>query len=123
MERDQILAIRQDQGRSHDFKIYKESGHKVHPDKQVFVDSGYQGLAKLHNKTSIPKKKSKKNPLTEEDKKINKEISKKRVKIENVFGELKRFKIIAVKYRGRRKRFGLRFTLIAAIYNISRTVG
>jgi hypothetical protein len=30
---------------------------------------------------------------------------------------LKRFKIIADRYRNRRRRFGLRFFLIAAIYN------
>jgi hypothetical protein len=31
---------------------------------------------------------------------------------------LKRFKIIADRYRNRRRRFSLRFFLIAAIYNI-----
>ncbi|KJV72993.1 IS5 family transposase ISOt6 [Orientia tsutsugamushi] len=36
---------------------------------------------------------------------------------ENVIGILKRFKIIADKYRNRRKRFGLRFNLISGIYN------
>jgi len=29
------------------------------------------------------------------------------------------FRIIAERYRNRRKRFGLRFNLIAAIYNLS----
>jgi len=38
-------------------------------------------------------------------------------KDENVIGMIKRFKIIADKYRNRRKRFGLRFNLIAGIYN------
>ncbi|SPR09247.1 IS5 family transposase ISOt6 [Orientia tsutsugamushi] len=36
---------------------------------------------------------------------------------ENVIGTLKRFKIIADKYRNRRKRFFLRFNLISGIYN------
>ncbi|KJV51782.1 putative transposase [Orientia tsutsugamushi str. UT76] len=36
---------------------------------------------------------------------------------ENVICMLKRFKIIADKYRNRRKRFGLRFNLISGIYN------
>jgi hypothetical protein len=36
---------------------------------------------------------------------------------ENVIGRLKRFKILSDKYRNRRKRFGLRFNLIAGIYN------
>ncbi|SPR08948.1 IS5 family transposase ISOt6 [Orientia tsutsugamushi] len=36
---------------------------------------------------------------------------------ENVIGMLKRFKIIADKYRNRPKRFSLRFNLISGIYN------
>ena len=31
---------------------------------------------------------------------------------------IKRFKIVSDRYRNRRKRFGLRFNLIAAIYNM-----
>ena len=34
-----------------------------------------------------------------------------------LIGSLKRFKIIADKYRNRRKRFALRFNRIAGIYN------
>jgi hypothetical protein len=37
--------------------------------------------------------------------------------VENVIREIKIFKIVADKYRNRRKRFGLRFNLIASIYN------
>ncbi|MDR1941664.1 MAG: IS5/IS1182 family transposase, partial [Endomicrobium sp.] len=44
-------------------------------------------------------------------------ISKFRVKVENVIGKIKRFHIISHRYRNRRKRFGLRFNLIAAIHN------
>jgi hypothetical protein len=65
----------------------------------------------------MPKKKSKKNLLSKEDKKNNREISSERVLNENVIGVVKRFKIINDKYRNRRKRFGLRFNLICGIYN------
>jgi len=65
----------------------------------------------------MPKKKSKKHPLTKETKKDNRVISRERVINENVIGMLKRFKIIADRYRNRRKRFGLRFNLITGIYN------
>ncbi|KAF0850886.1 transposase [Spiroplasma poulsonii] len=41
-----------------------------------------------------------------------------RIIIENIFAILKKFKIITEKYRNRRKRFGLRFNLIASIYNL-----
>jgi hypothetical protein len=83
----------------------------------VLVDTGYQGLQKLHINTALPKKRSKKNPLSKTDKMVNKNISSQRALNENVIGVLKRFRIIADKYRNRRKRFGLRFNLIAGIYN------
>lgn len=35
----------------------------------------------------------------------------------DVIGMVKRFKIVADKYRNQRKRFGLRFNLIAGLYN------
>jgi hypothetical protein len=82
----------------------------------VLTDSGYQGLRKLHAQTQMPKKKSKKSPLTQQDKRTNQSLSRERVANENVIGLLKRFKIIADRYRNRRKRFELRFNLIAAIY-------
>ena len=96
----------------HDFRIFKESGTKIRPDKETKVDTGYQGLQKIHKNTIIPSKKSKKKSLTKEQKKMNKKISSDRVTNEHVIGCLKRFKIIADKYRNRRKRFGLRFNLI-----------
>jgi len=55
--------------------------------------------------------------LTRQDKASNRAISSARVLNENVIGSLKRFHIIADKYRNRRKRFALRFNLIAGVYN------
>lgn len=82
------------------------------------TDSGYTGIEKLQTNTRLPKKSSKKKPLTKEEKKQNREISSERVVNENVIGSLKRFKIISDRYRNRRKRFGLRFNLIAGIHNL-----
>ncbi|SPR10281.1 IS5 family transposase ISOt6 [Orientia tsutsugamushi] len=72
---------------------------------------------KIHNNSELPKKKSKKNPLTKNDKKNNRRLAGERVVNETVIAMLKQFKIIADKYRNRRKRFGLRFNLISGIYN------
>lgn len=83
----------------------------------MITDTGYQGLQKIHQNTQIPKKKSKGGVLSKEDKKSSRLLAKERVLNENVIGMLKRFKIIADRYRNRRKRFGLRFNLIAGIYN------
>jgi hypothetical protein len=65
----------------------------------------------------LPIKRTKKNPLTTEARKMNTQLAKDRVLNENVIGRLKRFKVIAERYRNRRKRFALRFNLIAGVYN------
>jgi IS5 family transposase len=91
---------------------------RLHPATKAIVDSGYQGLQRAHANTHIPKKRSKKNPLSPSDRARNRAISSQRVPCENVIATLKRFKIIADRYRNRRRRFGLRFFLIAAIYNM-----
>ena len=94
-----------------------ESKVRFHVDTEILTDSGYQGLQKIHSNSRLPKKSTKKCPLTRDEKKHNRELSSQRVVNENVIGMLKRFKIIADRYRNRRKRFGLRFNLIAGIYN------
>ncbi len=75
------------------------------------------GISKKHSNVDIPKKKTKKKPLTKEDKALNREISSSRVLVENVIRSLKIFRILAEKYRNRRKRFALRMNLVAGLYN------
>ncbi len=99
-------------------KQFKESKTKISPDIKVITDTGYQGIQKLHSRSELPKKKTKKIPLTKEDKKKNQELASERVANENVIGMIKRFKIISDNYRNRRKRFGLKFNLISSIYNM-----
>ncbi|MBE9169751.1 IS5/IS1182 family transposase, partial [Pleurocapsales cyanobacterium LEGE 06147] len=55
--------------------------------------------------------------LSYEDKKSNQELARIRVLGEHVHRKLKIFKILSLTYRNRRKRFSLRFNLIAALYN------
>ena len=59
----------------------------------------------------------KRKPCTKEEKSFNQAVSGKRVLNEHIIGCVKRFRILSEKYRNCRKRFGLRFNLIAAIYN------
>jgi hypothetical protein len=113
----EVVCICIREGKIHDFRIFKESCTMVNPEVLIAVDSGYQGLQKMHSNTELPKKRTKKKPLSDADKKKNREISSKRVLNENVIGIIKRFRILAEKYRNRRKRFSLRFNLIAGIYN------
>jgi len=97
--------------------LFKESKTYIHPTIKLLTDTGYQGIARIHCNAALPKKKSKKHPLTKEERKHNQQLAKERAVNENIIGMLKRFKIIADKYRNRRKRFGLRFNLIAGLYN------
>jgi hypothetical protein len=105
-------------GKRHDFRLFKESGVRIHREIKTVTDAGYQGLGEIHSNSALPKKKTKHHPLTKEDKRKNRELSSQRVLNENVIGMIKRFKIVSDRYRNRRKRFGLRFNLIAAIYNM-----
>jgi hypothetical protein len=114
-----ILCTAFDTGRRHDFKLFKDSKVYFKEEVKCLVDTGYQGIQKIHGNSEHPKKKSKKNPLTKEDKKRNHVLSSARISIENIIRDVKIFRIIAEKYRNRRKRFMLRFNLIAAIYNLN----
>ncbi|WP_250295852.1 IS5 family transposase [Wolbachia endosymbiont of Oedothorax gibbosus] len=104
-------------GRKHDFRMFRESKVAVLPQTKILADAGYRGMQKIHKNVVLPHRKTKKNPLSKEQKKENRALMSQRAIVENVIGLLKRFKIISYRYRNRRKRFGLRFNLIAAIHN------
>ncbi len=113
----QILATAFAKGSIHDFQLFKTSRIGIHPQTKCLADSGYQGLTKLHTNSQTPQKKSKHQPLTPAQKVTNRELAGRRILAEHVIGRLKVFRILSERYRNRRKRFGLRFNLIAAIYN------
>lgn len=98
-------------------RILRESNTHIAENVDVLTDTGFQGMQKMHTKTRMPKKSSKNKPLTKAEKQNNRKLSSERVINEHVIGSVKRFKIVADKYRNRRKRFGLRFNLIAGIHN------
>ena len=112
-----IICVALGKGRKHDFRLFKESRTRILSAILSITDSAYQGIAKLHAKSLLPKKNTKKNPLTKQEKAANRAISSQRVLNENVIAVLKRFRILADKYRNRRKRFSLRFNLISGICN------
>lgn len=114
----QILSTAFCKGKVHDFQLFKKYRKKLKEHVFLLVDKGYQGLKRLNIPYLMPFKASKKRPLILLQKWFNVEISRRRIRVEHVIGKLKRFKILAERYRNRRKRMGLRFNLIAAIYNI-----
>lgn len=89
----------------------------------MLADSGYQGLQKLHEKGRTPRKKPRKAELTDEQKQSNRELARRRVVVEHVIRSLKIFRILAERYRNRRKRFSLRLNLIAGLYDYELGLG
>ena len=113
----EVIATAFGKGRTHDFKLFEKSATHIHPDTVVLADLGYIGLDKLHVQTRLPAKASKHHPLTHKEKQANRTLARLRLRIEQVIGKLKVFRVLSERYRGRRKRFNLRFNLIAGVHN------
>lgn len=112
-----IICTAHCQGRVHDFRLFKQS--KVRPKAVVtcLADKGYQGIAQLHPHSRTPHKKPRKSYLSQLQKQQNRELARMRVICEHVNCKLKVFRILAERYRNRRRRFALRFNLSAGLYN------
>jgi transposase len=113
----QIIATAFSYGSKHDFQLFQNDGSEIAKHIRILADAGYQGLADLHENCQTPFKKSKYHPLTVKEKLRNRSLARKRILIEHIFRKLKVFRILSERYRNRRKRFSLRFNLIATIYN------
>jgi len=114
----EIVATAFTYGSKHDFQLFKEGWTEIAEHICILADAGYQGLAQLHANCQTPFKKSKYHPLTKRQKQANKTLARRRILIEHIFRKLKVFRILSERYRNRRKRFAMRFNLIAAIYNL-----
>jgi IS5 family transposase len=118
-----ILAVFVDCGRTHDFEMWKKSiGVKVVKHIKIKADKGYQGIAELHPNSETPKKKPKGGKLTKEEKADNRRINSERIPVEHSNCRLKRFHILADRYRNRRRRFGLRLSLFCGLHNFELAV-
>ena len=89
----------------------------MHPETESLQDKGYQGIQKLHVKSRLPIKKPKGGSLSKDKRAINRELARERIGIEHINRRLKIFRILSERYRNRRRRYGLRCNLIAALYN------
>jgi hypothetical protein len=116
-ESEQIMATFFGLGRTPDYKLFQVSGVRLGKHLRLRADLGYWGLQSETEKVILPLKNSKLHRLTKAQKKLNRELAGKRVKVENVIRRLKIFRILSERYRHRRKRFGLRFNLIVGLHN------
>lgn len=113
----EILSLSMCKGSKHDFELFKENLNCIPKGAFILGDKGYQGICTIYEKSLIPLKAKKGQKLDPELKVYNREINRRRIGIEHVFGKLKTFRILSERYRNRGKRLGLRFNLIAGIYN------
>jgi hypothetical protein len=112
-----IICTAHAKGRVHDFRVFRQSPLPLNPKTQLLADKGYQGVLKLHANSQTPKKKPKNATLDKADRRSNRTLAQRRVIAEHVNCRLKVWRILSERYRNRRKRFGLRFNLIAGVYN------
>jgi hypothetical protein len=94
-----ILSVVLGKGQQHDFSVFKNKRLLLHPDALLLADSGYQGIHKYHQNSTLPVKKKKGQALSAEDKAHNKALSKQRVFIEHINRRCKIFRIVKDVYR------------------------
>lgn len=80
-------------------------------------DSGFQGVAKLASDSRTFYKRWRGRQLSKEQKAHNRALAKVRILAEHTIRKLKVLRVLKETYRHRRRRFGLRLKLIAALYN------
>lgn len=112
-----IVTVCFDKGSIHDFTIFKNTTKELPKFLHFLADNGYQGILEYFENSMTPKKKSKNNPLTDQDKELNKLISNIRIAVEHVNCQLKIFRILSERYRSRIKTFYSRFLLVCSFYN------
>ena len=118
----EIIALSFSNGKKHDFQLFKDSRIHVKAETVLEADTGYQGLAQIHANSLLPKKRSKHHRLTKQESNKNREISRKRIFVEHAIRFVKRFRILSERYRNRRIRLALRFSLIAGFCNFDRFI-
>jgi hypothetical protein len=117
-----VLAIAQSCGSKHDFEFFKENFNGCLKGILFLADKGYQGILELHLNSKTPIKRKKNQKLNKEERAYNHDLSKQRIFVEHVNAWIKRFKILKYPYRNKRKRHGLRVSLICGIYNYEKNI-
>lgn len=95
-------------GNIHDKKLYDRTKTKA-----GLGDLGYLGTTML-----LPFKASKLHPLTGKQKKYNQRHAKKRIVVEHVFACLKKFRILASRFRNSLSCYNDIFMTVAGLYNL-----
>jgi len=114
----EILSVFCAKGKVHDFMILKKSRLSIRREIKKLLDLAYQGIHKLYSNAWIPFKKPRNGKLSPEQKRYNRELSKKRILVEHVNRKCKIFRAVKETYRGKHKNYGKTWNLIAALVNL-----
>lgn len=112
-------------GRIHDYKYFKTTGVgkwlENNPQIKARADLGYQGANKDYPEAAIilPVKRNRwKKELTRSEKIMNTKKAKARMPVENNLANLKKFKILADKYRNLKKHYSAIFKSVCFLSNL-----
>ena len=108
-------------GSVHDRRFFTQSGAAGKIPKGIVVggDAGYQGIQDDLPEHSVitPFKKSKRHPLNDEQKLLNREFSRARIVVENTIGAFEHFKALAEVFRHAMALWDDVFRAVLAIVN------
>lgn len=95
-------------GNIHDKKLYDNTG----------IKAGIGDLGYLGTEMKLPFKSSKYHKLTKKERKYNRAHSRVRIVVEHVFAHLKKFRILASRFRNRLEYYNDIFLTVAGLYNL-----
>jgi hypothetical protein len=105
-------------GRVHDLAL-RRRGPALLRNAHIYADSGYQGLQDDHPTIDIPYKKTKKKPLTKDERAYNHALSHFHVRVEHSIARLKSFRMLSERYRYPKANYSAKFAIIAGVVNLT----
>ena len=116
MEKRVLVLTPTKSGRRHDKRLIDkaELAKNIPDDIPIFTDTGALGIQHVHPNTIMPKKRTKKHPLTYSEKETNRFISSLRVIAEHAIAGIKRYNAVSTVYRNRLPNLDDTFMLLSA---------
>ncbi|MBZ9749334.1 transposase [Deinococcus sp. HMF7604] len=109
-------------GRTHDMKVLRRSRLMTRLPRHVRVwgDRGYTGIEKVYpdQETIVPAKRPRKGALSQEQRELNRLISKVRITAANVINRIKKFRACKEFFRNQPSRHGVIWGCVAGLVNL-----
>lgn len=107
-------------GKIHDKKVSDKNmlASRIPKEVSLLVDTGFQGIQKIHENTFIPKKRPPRGFLTDDEKAWNRLISSARIVVEHAIGGMKRFGATSHIFRNKNGLDDLFMSICAGLWNL-----